>query len=160
LERPEHIIDRKLTSNTNCKRSKPTLLEKLEPRILLSGDNLLHAAAPDLPQDALINSTPEAIQHVKLTETEEQLPTPEQETHRELDPSDTLETDIREPVFTLFADGDDNINIGNEAIDKTAGDLKGGNIGPAQPSDDLAVLSDDSAGNIDSRIVVIEMVVG
>ena len=98
---------RKLSSSADSVPVKPPVLEKLEPRILLSGDSLFNIALPDPLQDALIDSTPQVVRHAELLETTQQLPTAGQEIHQELDVSDQPKTDLCEPIFTLFADRDD-----------------------------------------------------
>jgi len=157
LERLKHIKDRKLASSTNSEQARPTLLEKLEPRILLSGDSLLYAAAPDALQETLLDSPQYVIQYAELLDTdqqvEQQLPNAEHEIHQQLDPSDLADTDLDQVIFTLSADDD----INDKVIDKTAGDLNAGNIGTAQTSDDLAVLSDDSGGNVHNKTAATEI---
>jgi hypothetical protein len=87
LERPKHIKERKSTSGTNSMPVRLLLLEKLEPRILLSGDSLLYAAAPDPLQGTFFESTQQTIQYAELMESneqvEQQLPNAEQEIYRE-----------------------------------------------------------------------------
>ncbi|MHC4207524.1 MAG: DUF4347 domain-containing protein, partial [Planctomycetota bacterium] len=71
--------DRKLSSSAVSTPVKPPLLEKLEPRILLSADSLLSAAAPD----PLADSTQQAVQYADQLETEQ---------------------DILQPIMTLSVD--------------------------------------------------------
>ena len=58
------IKDRRLSSSTDPKPVNPPTFERLEPRILLSGDGLFSATAPDPFQD-----TPQA-EYVELLETD------------------------------------------------------------------------------------------
>ncbi|MBW1945920.1 MAG: LEPR-XLL domain-containing protein, partial [Deltaproteobacteria bacterium] len=138
------IKDRKLHSSTGPVPVKPPVLERLEPRILLSGDGLLSIAPPDPFQD-----TPQVVQYAELLETEEQV---EEEIGAELDPSDTLNADVCQPILTLFVD--DNTNDENE----TADDLSIVNVGPVQTGDDIAILSDHLSGNTDDKILATEIV--
>jgi len=73
------------------------VLERLEPRILLSGDSLLYAVAPD----PLLDSPRQVVQYAELLESNEQVV---QETRQELDASDTLEPDFYQPLLTLSVD--------------------------------------------------------
>jgi len=101
LERLKHIKDQKLSSSTNSKPVRPILLEKLEPRILLSGDSLLSAAAPDSLHDMLLDNTQQMVQYAELLDTDEQveqqLPNAEQEIYREA-AIYTLHLDAQEPL--------------------------------------------------------------
>jgi subtilisin-like proprotein convertase family protein len=98
---------------------------------LLSGDSLLNIA-PDPLQDALIDTMPQIVQYAELLETSEQV---EEKVSQELDPSDTLNTNIYQPILTLSV-GDDDTND---------------DVGPAQVNDDLTELSNDSDGNIENK---------
>ena len=80
---------------------KPAVLERLEPRILLSGDGLLSIAPPDPFQD-----TPQVVEYAELLEAEEQLSTTGTEIHVELDSSDQPEKDLCQPILALSADAD------------------------------------------------------
>ena len=51
----------------------PPILEKLEPRILLSGDGLLYAAAPDPLENALPDSSSQTVQYAELLESDPDL---------------------------------------------------------------------------------------
>ena len=141
------IRDPKSSSNTDSKPVKPIILERLEPRILLSGDGLLYAAAPD----PLLDSTQSVVQYAVLLETneqvEQQLPTEWQEIHLQLDSSDSLNADLYQPIFTL--------SLGDEATDTN---LNSQDIGPAQTDTELAVSSDDSEEIVDSKSTAIEIV--
>ena len=100
MKRLKHIKDRRSSSTTESKNSPPTFLEKLEPRILLSGDGLLSSVAPD----PLIDMASPIVLHVEslgISEpTEQQLPINWQ---IDLDDrcSDRVETDLLEPILTL-----------------------------------------------------------
>ena len=96
LKRLRHIWGQKLASSVDSSPFRRAFLEKLEPRILLSGDGLLSAAMPDPLQD-----TPQVVQYAELLETDEQLPTAGQEIHQESDACDTPEADIPQPIFTF-----------------------------------------------------------
>ena len=155
------IRDHRSTKRGDSAPVKPPVLERLEPRILLSGDGLLNIAPPDPFQD-----TPQVVQYAELLETEEQLPTSGQEIHMELDSSDQPETDLWQPIFTLSAERDDNsyddaidTNVSSaDDFDEPTSGLSAGNVGPAQTGDDIAILSDDLSGNIDNKIVATEIV--
>jgi len=123
--------------------SRPTLLEILEPRILLSADGLLNAIIPDQDQDISLDSMREVVQCTKLLDTNEQV---EVQISRELTTFDTTNTDVYQPIFTLFVD-DDNTN--DESINA---DLSVDNIGSAQVNADIAVLLNDSDGDIESKV--------
>ncbi|MCJ7673536.1 MAG: LEPR-XLL domain-containing protein, partial [Sedimentisphaerales bacterium] len=101
LERLKHIKDQKLSSSTNSNPVRPILLERLEPRILLSGDSLLSAAAPDSLHDMLLDNTQQMVQYAELLDTDEQveqqLPNAEQEIYREA-AIYTLHLDAQEPL--------------------------------------------------------------
>jgi hypothetical protein len=87
--------------------SKPfTLLEQLEPRILLSGDGLL-AVAPD-PLDSLYETMPQIVQSAELLERIEQA--------EERDPSDPSAKDIYPPIFT-FSAGDENPEVTQSLVE-------------------------------------------
>ncbi|MBL7189512.1 MAG: LEPR-XLL domain-containing protein [Phycisphaerae bacterium] len=119
------IKDRKRSSWTGSMPIKPPILERLEPRILLSGDGLLNIAPLDPLQDALLNATPQVVRHAELMEAEEQLPNTEQEIHRPLDSSDQLEPDLLQPILTFSAD-DENVGMNVDSSDDfsaTPGDL-------------------------------------
>ena len=116
---------------------------------MLSGDGLLSIAPPDPFQDALLNTMPQVVQYAELLETSEQV---EEEVSQELDPSDTLNADIYQPIFTFFVD--DNTNDENE----TADDLSIDNVGRVQTGDDIAVLSDDSEKDVYGKITATEMI--
>jgi len=109
------ITYRKLSSSADSVPVKPPVLEKLEPRILLSGDGLLNIAPPDPFQDALLNTMPQVVQYAELLQTSEAV-------------EEQIGADVYQPLFTL-AVGDDDANDESD---------------PAQTSDDLAVLPDDS----------------
>ncbi|MBL7189126.1 MAG: cadherin-like domain-containing protein [Phycisphaerae bacterium] len=145
----KHIKDRRLFPSTDSEPVRPPVLERLEPRIMLSGDGLLSIAPPDPFQDALLNTMPQVVQYAELLETSEQV---EEEVSQELDPSDTLNADIYQPIFTFFVD--DNTNDENE----TADDLSIDNVGRVQTGDDIAVLSDDSEKDVYGKITATEMI--
>ncbi len=125
------------------RKIKPLIhLEQLEPRILLSGDSLLNTIIPDQDQDTLPDGMQQVVQYAELLETQEQV---EEQISQELAPSDTPNTDVYQPICTLFI-GDDKTN--GESADV---DLSVDNIGPTQTSEVLAVLSNDSDEYIESK---------
>jgi len=102
---------------------KPLIqLEQLEPRIMLSGDGLLNIA-PNPQQDTILDNTSLTDQYAELLDTHEQV---EEQISLELTQPETTNTDVCQPIFTLYID-DENIN--NESSDV---DLSVGNIGPAR----------------------------
>jgi len=109
--------------------------EQLEPRILLSGDGLLNVMGPVLDQNTLMESVPEVVQYSELSQTHEQVEEPAQ-----CEPSNA---DDYQPILTLFVD--DNANE-----ESAQADLGVSNIDSAQVNCDIAVLSDDSDGDIES----------
>ncbi len=123
----------------DSKPGRPTLLEILEPRILLSADGLLNAIIPDQGQDTLMDSMQEAVQNAELLETNEQV---EVQINPEPDPSDSPNTDGYQPICTLSVDD-------NESVDA---DLIVDNISPAQVNGEIALLSNDSEGDIESKV--------
>ncbi len=85
--------DERVSWEVDSTSSKPfTLLEQLEPRILLSGDGLLNIA-PD-PLDSLLDNMPQIVQYAELLETNEQA---EQNV-----PSEIPNTDVYLPLYTFF----------------------------------------------------------
>ncbi len=95
----------------DSKPGRPTLLEILEPRIMLSADGLLNAIIPDQSQVPLQDSIQEVVQYAELLETNneeagEQLPVIEQLVDQEPGPSDTFENNLCEPIVTLFINQD------------------------------------------------------
>ena len=126
--------------------SRSTLLEVLEPRILLSVDGLLNVTIFDQGQDTSQDSAREVVQYAELLDTNEQV---EEHISPELAPSDTPNIDVYHPIFTLFVD-DDNTN--DESIDA---DLSIDNIGSAQVNK-IAVHSDDFDKEIKNKVVTTE----
>ncbi|MBL7153669.1 MAG: hypothetical protein ISS79_08120, partial [Phycisphaerae bacterium] len=125
---------------------------------MLSADSLLIAAVPDPFQDTLLDGTQQVVERAAFLETDErlerQLPTGEQAIRDEVEPSDQLETDLYQPIFTLSADADDATD--DEPIDadvnsvdgfnETTGDVSFDEIGPVQASEDPGTLVHDSDG--------------
>jgi len=154
------------TSRADSTPIKPPVLERLEPRILLSGDGLLNIAPPDPLHDMLLDGTAQVVQYAELLETNEQLPTAGQEIHIELDSSDQPEADLCQSIFTLYADIDDSsyddaidTNVSSaDDFDEPTGDLSIDNVGAAQSGDDIAVLSDDSDADTENKITATEVV--
>ncbi len=116
-------------------------LEQLEPRIMLSGDGLLNIA-PNPHQDTILDNTSLTDQYAELLDTDEQV---DEQISLELTQPDTTNTHVCQPLFTLLPD--DNTN--EQSSDA---DLSVGNIGPAQMGEVLAVLSNDSDGDIESKV--------
>lgn len=124
------------------RKVKPLIqLEQLEPRIMLSGDSLLNIA-PNPHQDTVLDNTSLADQFVEFADTNEEV---EEQISQELVPSDKPNTDVCQPIFTLYLD--DNTN--EESVDA---DLSVGKIGSAHIGNVLAVLLNDSDGDIESKV--------
>ncbi|MHC4728196.1 MAG: LEPR-XLL domain-containing protein, partial [Planctomycetota bacterium] len=109
--------------------------EQLEPRILLSTDSLLNVMGPAHCQDTLMESVQEVVHCSELSQTHEQL--------EELAQSDQSNADDYQPILTLCVD--DNAN--EESADE---DLSVDNVDSAQINCDIAVLSNDPDGDIES----------
>ncbi|MBC8218305.1 MAG: LEPR-XLL domain-containing protein, partial [Planctomycetes bacterium] len=136
--------DRKPSSRRDSKLVTPPVLERLEPRILLSGDGLLNFAPPDPLQDDAQQVVQCAALLAGSEQAQEQLPTAEREIHHGLDASDTPEADILQPIFTLYA-GDVNINVKAMAGGLNAGDdsaLSGVSTLSENSQDDYAIYVD------------------
>ncbi len=139
----KYAKDKQVSQNIDSVSVKPLILfEQLEPRILLSVDSLLNIA-PDPLQDTILDNTHQVAQYAELLDTQEQV---EEQINLEPAPSDTSNSDVYPPIFTLFVD-DDKTN--DESVDA---DLSVDNIGSAQTGDVLAVLSNDSDGDIESKV--------
>jgi len=117
----ERIKDRKPSWNTNSKKITPIVLEKLEPRILLSGDSLLYAATSQL-YDPLDSNAQQITQYAELLDTDARA---EEQVSQELTSSDTLNSDVYKPILTLSQD--DNTNS-----DSVNADLSVGIVSPTQ----------------------------
>ncbi|MHC4533051.1 MAG: FG-GAP-like repeat-containing protein [Planctomycetota bacterium] len=125
------------------RKVKPLIhLEQLEPRILLSGDSLLHIA-PDPHQDTILDDISLTEQYAELLDTHEQI-------SLEPAPSEASKTDVCQPLFTLYVD-DDNTN--DESADM---DLSVDNISLTQTGEVLVVLSNDFEGDIESKVSTTE----
>ena len=142
---------RKPSSRTASQPFHPPGFEKLEPRILLSGDGLLGVVQPDSPEDTLLDKTQQVVQCAELWETNEQV---EQQCPR-------VEGEIHKPIFTLSVAEDEDfgeqtidadLSLAGESSKTTDGELNAEDIGPSQPGDDLALLLDDS--NVDQESLV------
>ena len=81
-------------------------IHKLEPRILLSGDVLLCAAA----HYPIVDRSQQILQYAELLQTNEQIPAAGQELSREPVPTYLLETDLYQPIITLHVNTDGNVN--------------------------------------------------
>jgi len=141
LEVFKYFKDRKLHSSTDAAPAKPPVLERLEPRILLSGDGLLNIAPPDLLQD-----TAQVVQHAELLETEEQMLGADHGIYQELDASSTFQTDLYQPVLTFSLDdtpatGDGEHLDSDEILD---------DVGPPQAGEYIAGVADDSTGDTET----------
>jgi hypothetical protein len=144
----EPIRDNKLRSSTDAVQVKPPALERLEPRILLSGDGLLNIVPPNPLQDMLINSTPEVVQHVDSLENEGRFPTPEQEISPELDVSDELRTGFYQPLITLSVDDAKVV----DSVVKARDDLAGTVNDPGERSEDPSTLTAVAEATVDIRV--------
>ncbi|MFC1635848.1 DUF4347 domain-containing protein, partial [Planctomycetota bacterium] len=149
MKRFKHIKDRRSSSSTESKNSLPTFLEKLEPRILLSGDGLLSSAAPD----PLIDMTSPVVLHAELLEISEPI---EQQSliDQDVSPSDMVETDFGEPILTLSIE--DNKEAGDdEPEDEIALSVNG----PGESTDDPVIDEIDLAqASIDIETTITEVV--
>jgi len=124
-------------------KSRHILFEVLEPRIMLSGDGLLNAIMPDEGKDTLLDGMEEIVQCVELLDTNEQV---EEQISQEPVPSDTSNTYDYQPVLTLLVDE-------NNAYDESAdADLSVDNIGPTKVNGEIAILSNDSDGDRESKV--------
>lgn len=68
-----HIIGKKASPDANSKSTRPPIpiYERLEPRIMLSGDGLLSCLNTSDPlQDTLLDNTPLAVQYAELLDTD------------------------------------------------------------------------------------------
>jgi len=110
---------------------------------MLSADSLLNVIIPDQGQETSMDSMQEVFQYAELLDTNEQL---EEQNSQEQAPSDTPNTDVCKPIFTLLVD-DNNTN--DESINA---DLSVDNIGSAQVNADIAVLLNDSDVDIESKV--------
>jgi hypothetical protein len=132
----KHISDRKASSNIASIPVKPPILEKLEPQILLSGDGLLYATAPD----PLLNSIHVVDQYAELLETDDQV---EQELSQELTSSDMVGIDLYQPIFTL--------SLSDEATDMN---LNLDDTCTSQTDIELTILDDSMEDeDVDSKII-------
>ena len=139
----KYAKNKQASQNIDSVSVKPLiLLEQLEPRILLSVDSLLNIA-PDPLQDTILDNTHQVAQYAELLDTNEQI---EEQISQEPAPSDTPNTNVCLPIFTLFVD-DDNTN--DESADE---DLSVDNIGSAQVNGEIAVLLNDSIGDTESKV--------
>ena len=113
------------------RKVKPLIqLEQLEPRILLSGDSLLYIAL-DQHENTILSDAQQVVQYSELLNTPEQV---EEQITQELATSDTPNTHVYQPIFTLFVD---DYNTNDESVDA---DLTVDNIGSAQVNGDIFVL--------------------
>jgi len=153
LKRFKYIKDRRSSPSTESKGIYPTFLEKLEPRILLSGDGLLSLAAPD----PLIDTVSQVVLHAELLEVSEPIEQQSliaQEIDQDVNPSRTVETDLLEPIFTLsFEDSKKGDASGESADDPALGE-----IDPAPANGVLSELPDESQASIDTETTVTEVV--
>ena len=92
----KRIKDHKLFPSRDSAPVKPPVLERLEPRILLSGDGLLNIAPPDPIQD-----TPQVVRYAELLESDEEV---EQDIDQEGCRSCPDGSDLLEPILTISVD--------------------------------------------------------
>ena len=109
--------------------------EQLEPRILLSADNLINAIGPAQNQDTLTESVQEVIQYAECSEINEQV--------KALVQSEPTKDDDYKPILTLCIDDNTNEKTADE-------DLNVSDIDSAQVSCNIAVFLDDSEGELQS----------
>lgn len=157
--------DRRTSLSADSMPYQPTLIERLEPRILLSGDGLISMGVPDPLQSASLGDARQVVHYAEQLEVEvsQQVgrqPNLEQEIYNEVDPSVSLETDVFQPVLTLSFNNeiradesgakDENVNT----LDRTGSssvDTHHDPLNAAQVSDDTAVHVDDFDVNIDDN---------
>jgi Ca2+-binding RTX toxin-like protein len=99
--------DSGLHRDINSRGTKPIVLEKLEPRILLSVDGLLNIATDPL-ENTLLDNTSQVIQYAELLDTDARA--------EEQVPSELSNADIYEPILTLSQD-----DINSESDDPELG---------------------------------------
>jgi len=122
---------------------KPLIhFEQLEPRILLSGDSLLNIA-PNPHQDTIFDNTLMVDQFVELLGAKGQV---DEQINKELLQPSTPNSNVCQPIFTLFIYNDD---THEKSVDA---DLSIDNIDTTRPSEVLAVLSNDSDGDIEIKV--------
>ena len=92
MKRFKRIKNQKQFSSTDSKLYNLTILEQLEPRILLSGEGLLSIDTPD----PLLDSNQPVAEYVELLEEEEQ-----------------VEIDLCQPIMTLSID-DASVHTGDK----------------------------------------------
>ena len=165
----KHIKDRRLFPSTDSEPVRPPVLERLEPRIMLSGDGLLSIAPPDPFQDALLNTMPQVVQYAELLETCEQVeqqPVTDQKIDQQVGPSYPGGTDLWQPILTLSVDGSTVADDGKvkdadvDSVDGSSGtsvDVILDEIDPAQTSDDPFMLSVDSDSSTDNEAATTEI---
>ncbi|MFB0555683.1 MAG: choice-of-anchor D domain-containing protein [Phycisphaerae bacterium] len=117
------------------------LFEQLEPRILLSGDSLLNIA-PNPDQDTILDNPLKVVQEAELLDTNKQM---EPQINQELASSDTPNSEVCEPIITLYIDENKTID---ESVDA---DLNVDSIGHAQTGE-IALISNDFNGDIESKV--------
>ena len=167
LERLKHIDEGNSSLSADSIPLRPVLLERLEPRILLSGDGLLVNAAAS---DSRVDNMPQVIQYAELLGTSEQV---EQQspTEQEIDQDARLAcldgTNLLQPILTLSMEEntvpedqevrDVDIDFGdrqNEASDDASFD----ETAPAQAGGILTELPDESQASIETETAGAEAV--
>jgi hypothetical protein len=129
---------KKPSYSTNSIPAKALVLEQLEPRILLSGDSLLNTSL-DLQQEIIPGTELQICHQTEFFDTNNQI---EEQISQEPTPYDTPDSDGYQPILTLCVD-DEN----EEYVDE---DLSISNVDSAQINCDIAVLSNDADGIIES----------
>ena len=165
MKKPRRITGRMLSFGRGSKPHVPAFLEKLEPRILLSGDGLPSADA----LDALLDTTPQVVQHAELLEASEPVEQPsavQLEIDREVSPSCPGGTDLLQPILTLSVEVG---NVANDAepidassnsadgFDETVDSVSFDETAPAQTGDDLLILSTNSDSSTDNEAAATEI---
>ncbi|MBL7186966.1 MAG: leucine-rich repeat domain-containing protein, partial [Phycisphaerae bacterium] len=110
-----HIKGRKASLSTDFAPFNPTLFERLEPRILLSGDGLLSAAAPD----PFLDTMPQVVQHAELLEPSEHIerqPDTQREINQQVGPSCPDGTDLLQPIFALSVEQSNVADDGDPSV--------------------------------------------
>ena len=141
-ERFSHVIGWKLKWRRSSKQSRPPLVEKLEPRILLSGDSLLTMVVSDPLQDSM----QQVVLYAELMDVNEQAgqqPSPGSKIHQQTDPSSRIELALCHPILTLPIDNDSRNVVdadGNSTddFDPTPGNVNCHEISLVQTNEDLA----------------------
>ena len=166
LKRFKHIKDRRSSSSTESRNTPTAFLEKLEPRILLSGDGLLSSAAPE----PLIDVTSPVVLHAEslaASEPIEQQPLKDEQIDQDIRPSEMVETHLLEPILTLSFEDNHEAGDGepeDEAVISIEGSIERADepvideLHLAPASGTLFELQEDSKTDIDNETTGTEIV--